>query len=104
MKKIIFLIFLSFAFNLTKGQISRTLTSPGTIASQVPGYNEVSSIITKTVSYTPSTPPTDPTPIDDDPSTEDDKIYNYADVLPVSINIADGNISSCRRSPCIASV
>lgn len=88
------LLFLSLLSHLANAQIIRVATSPGAIPAQIPGYSEVDSINTKTVSYTPSTPPTPPTPIDDDSTTEVDKVYHYADILPVSISMSDGNITS----------
>lgn len=94
MRKIILLFLLNFAFYFTKAQVLRIATSPAAIASQVPGYNEVSTITTKTFSYTPSTPPSSPTPVDDDSTTEDDKLYWYADNLAVNINLADGNVTN----------
>src|SRR5688572_11513309 len=78
----------------SSAQVSRIATSPSAIATQIPGYAEVGTINTKTVSYTPSTPPADPTPVDDDTTTEIDKVYHYADILPVPVSMADGNITS----------
>jgi hypothetical protein len=78
----------------SNAQVSRIATSPSAIATQIPGYSEVSTINTKTVSYTPSTPPADPTPVDDDTTTEDNKLYRYADILPVTVSMSDGNITS----------
>lgn len=77
-----------------KAQMIRVATSPSTIAAQIPGLSEVSTIATKTFSYTPSVPTSPPTPIDEDTTTEVNKLYHYADILPVSINNADGNITS----------
>lgn len=94
MKKIIFLLLLSLFSYFSKAQVLRITTSPTAIATQVPGYNEIVRINTKTFPYTPSTPFNSPTPVDEDSTTEDDKLYNYADVIPVSINITDGNITS----------
>ena len=54
---------ITFASN---AQIIREQTTPQTIGSQIPGYSQVSSINTVTVSYTPPTPLSQPTPIDGD--------------------------------------
>lgn len=78
----------------SEGQILKTSTSPSAIAAQIPGYSQVSTISTKTFSYIPSTPSIQPTPIDEDSTTEDDRIFDYGDILPVNISIADGNITS----------
>ena len=94
MKKLSILLIPIILSYCSHSQVSRIATSPSTIATQVPGYSEVSTINTKTVSYTPSTPPTDPTPVDDDTITEINKIYRYADILPVTVSMADGNITS----------
>lgn len=75
-------------------QILRVATSPSTISNQVPGYSQVTTINTKTYNYTPSTPTTPPTPIDEDSTTEDNKLYRYADKITVSITNTDGNITS----------
>ena len=78
----------------SEGQILKTSTSPSAIAAQIPGYSQVSTFNTKTYSYTPSIPSTQPTPIDEDSTTEDDRIFDYGDILPISITMADGNITS----------
>lgn len=75
-------------------QILRVTTSPATIANQIPGYNQVTTITTKTYSYTPSVPFAPPDPIDEDTTTEDDKRYNYADILTANISMSDGNITN----------
>jgi hypothetical protein len=93
MRKILLLMML-FSFSLAKAQMKRIATSPTAITTQIPGYSQVSTITTKTYSYTPSTPPTPPTPIDEDSTTEDGHLYRYADLMSVSINMADGNITS----------
>lgn len=87
------IVFSLFYFNID-AQIKRIATTPTAIVSQIPGYSQVTTIATKTYSYTRSIPVTPPTPIDDDSTTEDSKLYRYADNLPVSISIADGNITS----------
>ena len=94
MKKTILITLLSVIALYTKGQILKIATTPSAIIAQIPGYSQVSAISTKTYPYTPSTPSTQPTPIDEDSTTEDDRIYDYADVLPVNITIPDGNITS----------
>lgn len=75
-------------------QVRRIETTPLQIAGQIPGYSEVSTINTKTISYTPSVPPTNPVPVDDDSTTEVLKVYRYADVIASPITIADGNVTS----------
>ncbi|HXR85166.1 MAG TPA: trypsin-like peptidase domain-containing protein [Hanamia sp.] len=94
MKNFILLLAFYMLGYIANAQIKRIATSSSTIASQIPGYSEVTTITTKTYSYTPSIPVPPPTPIDDDSTTEDDKVYRYADILPVTISIADGNITS----------
>ena len=44
--------------------------------------------------YTPSIPQDPPTPVDEDSTTEDDKLYNYGDNITVNVAIADGNITT----------
>jgi len=95
MQKIIIpILLLVFGSLNVNAQILRIATSPSAISSQIPGYNEVTTINTKTYSYTPSTPSTTPTPVDEDSTTEDDKLYRYADSLSVNITTSDGNITS----------
>lgn len=94
MKKTLPILLLVLITLNTNAQILRVTTSPSTISSQIPGYNQVTTINTKTYSYTPSTPPTSPTPIDEDSTTEDDKLYRYADNISVNISTSDGNITS----------
>lgn len=94
MKKI-FLAFCAIIFcAYTKAQMIRVATSPSEISTQVPGFNEVTTIATKTFTYTPSTPTAPPTPIDEDTTTEKNKLYHYADILPTGISMADGNITA----------
>lgn len=57
-----------------KAQMIRVATSPSTIDAQIPGLSEVSTIATKTFSYTPSVPTSPPTPIDEDTTTEVNKL------------------------------
>lgn len=94
MRKLQLLILVSLLINISNAQVTRIATSTSNIANQIPGYNQISSIATKTFSYSPSTPPNATNPIDEDTTTEDPKIYRYADILPVSINITDGNVTS----------
>lgn len=94
MKNFTSLLILTLFYYNTDAQIKRVVTTPSAIASQIPGYSQVTTITTKTYSYTPSVPVPPPTPIDDDSTTEDSKLYRYADNLPVTISIADGNITS----------
>lgn len=94
MKRITLLAALMITSLLSKEQIIKIATSPTVIATQIPGYSEVTSITTKTFSYTPSVIPPTPTPIDDDSTTENDRIYYYGDILPVSISVADGNLTT----------
>ena len=94
MRKTLLITLLSAIAVCTKGQILKIATSPSAIVTQIPGYSQVSTISTKTYPYSPSTPSTQPTPIDEDSTTEDDRIYEYADILPVTITTTDGNITS----------
>jgi hypothetical protein len=94
MKKVLPILLLVFFAITVKAQIIRVATSPTAIPGQIPGYSQVSTIATKTYSYTPSTPTTPPTPVDDDTTTEDGKLYRYADNIPVNIIMSDGNVTS----------
>lgn len=94
MRKATFVVVLSIIALYTKAQILKIGTSTSAIATQIPGYSQVSTITTKTYNYTPSVPSTYPTPIDEDSTTEDDRIYDYGDYVPVSLSIADGNITT----------
>jgi hypothetical protein len=94
MKKTLPILFLLLVTILAKAQIIRVATTPSAIASQIPGYSQVTTITTKTYSYTPSTQTTPPTPVDEDSTTEDSKLYRYADNIAVSITNSDGNITS----------
>ena len=94
MKKTFFsTLFLAFAI-CSYPQILRIGTSSSGIAAQIPGYSEVSTITTKSYSYTPSVPAPYPTPIDGDSTTEDDRIFDYGNYIPVSLSIADGNLTT----------
>lgn len=94
MNKIYCSIILSICFICVKAQIITKATTASAIASQIPGYSQVTTFNTKTIAYTPSTVPTPPIPIDDDSTTEDQKIYRYADNVSTNITMADGNITS----------
>lgn len=94
MKKLFLLLCCYAIVFQAQAQILRVATSSSVIPSQIPGYSQVSTISTKTYNYTPSVPQNPPTPIDEDSTTEDDKIYDYADILPVTIATTDGNITS----------
>lgn len=73
MRKPILSLFLSLMCLIVNAQIIRVATSPTVISNQIPGYSQVSTIATKTYSYTPSTPILPPIPIDEDSTTEDGK-------------------------------
>lgn len=75
-------------------QIVREQTTPQTIASVVPGYSQVSTTNTVTVSYSPPTAPSQPTPVDEDTTTEGNGVYEYGSVLPVNFTQADGNYTT----------
>lgn len=94
MKKLLLLICLYIMASQANSQILRVATSSSAISNQIPGYTQIVSINTKTYSYTPSVPQNPPTPIDEDSTTEDDKLYNYGDNINVNINTADGNITT----------
>jgi hypothetical protein len=79
---------------LLKAQVITQATTPSTIGSIIPGYSQVTSYNTKTISYTRSTPDPTPTPVDGDTTTEYIKKYDYANPLSVSISMSDGNITS----------
>lgn len=94
MIKAIPILFLFVMAANAKAQIIRISTTPTAIQYQIPGYTEVSTITSKVFSYTPSTPQPYTTSVDEDSTTEDDKLYNYADNISVSINNNDGNITN----------
>ena len=94
MKKICLIIVLTIWTFFANGQILKIATSPTAIAAQIPGYSQVSPITTKSFSYTPSVPAPYPTPIDGDSTTEDDRIFDYGNYIPVSLSIADGNLTT----------
>ena len=94
MKKFLLLLcFYAIVFQC-KAQVLRIATSASTISSQIPGYLQVSTINTKSYTYTPSVPQSPPTPIDGDSTTEDNKLYNYGDNISVNISTTDGNITT----------
>src|SRR5258705_12628622 len=94
MKKILLAFVATTFFFVAQAQILREQTSPQTIASQIPGFSEISSINTLTISYTPPTPPSPPTPIDEDTTTEGNGPYDFGTILPVNISLADGNFTT----------
>lgn len=94
MKKVLLLICFYTIVAQSKAQILRVTTSSSAISSQIPGYSQVTTINTKSYSYTPSIPQEPPTPVDEDSTTEDDKLYNYGDNISVNITTADGNITN----------
>jgi hypothetical protein len=100
MKKLILLLIFSLLTFFIQAQVLRVATTPTAIASQIPGYTQVSTINVKTISYTPSTPTTPPTPVDEDSTTEDIKVYDYADVITANITTADGNVTSTSLVKC----
>jgi hypothetical protein len=75
-------------------QMQILATSPSTIGSSIPGYSGVTTISTVTLNYTPSTPPAEKTPIDEDSTTEDPLLYDYADLLTVNYTMSNGNITT----------
>ena len=94
MKKISLSLFLLGIIFYSQAQVLRVATSPSAIAAQIPGYSQVTAINTKTIAYTPSVPPSYPAPVDEDSTTENDKVYEYADVIAANILMADGNITA----------
>lgn len=83
-----------FYFVCTNAQMQREQTSAQTIASQIPGYSQISTINTVNVSFTPPVPPAQVTPVDEDTTTEGNGVYDYGTILPANISIANGNITS----------
>lgn len=94
MKFIFTLLIVTCLAFISKAQILTQSTSPTTIGTIVPGYSEVTTISTKTFSYSPSTPAATPNPVDDDSTTEDNKLYDYADIIQNTIVMSDGNITN----------
>ena len=94
MKQLLLVICLYTIVAQSKAQILRVATSTSAISSQIPGYSQVSAISTKSYNYTPSIPQSYPTPIDEDSTTEDDKLYNYGDNISANITTGDGNITT----------
>lgn len=65
------MIRLFFVFNMLsictvslKSQVIRVQTTPQGITNQIPGFSQISTINTITISYTPATPISQPSPID----------------------------------------
>jgi len=95
MKKSTALFCISLLFyTISNAQILRKQISLSTIASEIPAYLQVSSITPMSVSYTPATPATYPTPMDEDTSTEGNGMYDYASILPANITAANGNTTN----------
>ena len=94
MKRILIGLCATLLFAATNAQIIREQTTPQTIAGQIPGYSQVSSINTVNVSYTPPTLPTPPTPIDGDTTTEGNGMYDYGTVLSTNIILDNGNFTT----------
>lgn len=94
MKQIILSMCMLCTFSKLHAQITSTLTSPSGIVALIPAYSQVTTINTSTISYTPSTPDPDSNPIDDDSTTEEEKILNYGNLLTTNLNISNGNITS----------
>jgi hypothetical protein len=86
-------IFLGLSL-LSNAQIITQTTSPSTIGTIIPGYSQVASYNTQTINYTPSTPVNPPTPVDEDTTTEDIKVWDYANPLSVNISMANGNVTN----------
>lgn len=95
MKRIFTTSFLCCLLILGKAQILTQATSPSTIGSMVPGYSQVASYNTTTLNYTPPAPvPDPPTPVDEDTTTEDIKVWDYASPFSVNISMNNGNITN----------
>ncbi len=94
MNKILIVLCTMMISFVSKAQIIREQTTPQTIGSQIPGYSQVSSINTITVSYTPPTPLSQPTPIDGDTTTEGNGVYDFGSVIPVSFTLSNGNFTT----------
>jgi hypothetical protein len=86
-------IFILLSF-LLKAQILKIATSPTLITTQIPSYSQVNTINTKTYSYSPSIPTSQTITTDGDTLTEETKMFDYGDVIPVTISMADGNITT----------
>ncbi|MDB5191996.1 MAG: hypothetical protein JWQ96_1559, partial [Segetibacter sp.] len=83
-------IFILFAFAAYTQVATRYLSD---VSAMVPGYAEVTTINTRTINYTASVPDPEPTPVDEDTTTEGNGVFIYGDVIPASINMSDGNIT-----------
>jgi len=94
MKKFVFATTLLLCTAVALSQVNTRYVTSGDFPSLVPGYTEVTSIHTRTINYTPSVSAPTPTPIDGDTTTEGNGIFVFADVIPASISIADGNITT----------
>lgn len=60
----------------------------------VPGYSQVTTFNTKMVNYTPSTSAPQPNPVDGDTTTEGNFAFIYADIVPCTVSMTNGNITS----------
>lgn len=94
MKRILIGLCATLLFAATNAQIIREQTTPQTIAGQIPGYSQVSSINIVNILYTPPTLPTPPTPIDEDTTTEGNGMYDYGTVLSANIILDNGNFTT----------
>ena len=94
MKKAIFTIAISLCTFYLKGQIITQETSPTTIGNVVPGYSEVTTTNTVTISYTPPAHTDEPTPVDGDTTTEWNGVYEYGSVLPANFSLPAGNYTT----------
>src|SRR5438477_9188684 len=82
---------LSFISLMANSQITENATTPQNLPNLIPGYNEVNTINQQSLSFTYTSPPTPPTPVDGDTTTEGNGPLKYGQVIPVSFSLTNGN-------------
>ncbi len=94
MKKILLLPTFILCTTAAYTQVATRNVTPADLSALVPGYTEVTTINTRTIDYTPSVSDPEPTPIDEDTTTEGNGMFIYCDIIPFNISMSDGNITT----------
>ncbi|MGH2643274.1 MAG: trypsin-like peptidase domain-containing protein, partial [Chitinophagaceae bacterium] len=97
MKKVFTSSALLFCFATVQGQVVTQSITAADLPNLIPGYSEISTINTKSITYNPTAPPSDPTPIDGDTTTERNDVYDYADPASMLVQMSDGNITNTSK-------
>lgn len=85
-QKLLFLLVIVSSPGL-RAQISVNTISPQDLPNMIPGYSQIGTINTKTLSFTYSLQPDDPNPIDGDTLTESGDVFKYGERLSVNYNL-----------------